>query len=185
MKLKPFILWIIALVIIDQTLKIIINAYFLESQFVIIKSLLEIKPVFSDLHSYPNALLNYYFGINVGLLPHLIIFAIGMFIMLSVYLTLKKIEQNRKLLDCAFILLFAAFCCALIGNLIWKKGTLDFIYTKPFPTVDMKDLYVNCFVFLFLIYVFKNYQLIKNIKFKNIINIININLFKNHLKKEE
>ena len=80
MKIRIVILCIFILIAIDQAIKIIINIYFLEYQFEIIPSLLEFKPTFNDKHSWVNSLLNKNFGLNVGLLPHVILYIfIGVF----------------------------------------------------------------------------------------------------------
>jgi hypothetical protein len=50
----------------------------------------------------------------------------------------------------------AAVLCALIGNIIWRKGTLDYIYLKPLFVFDLKDVYSDFGIIIFLIYAFKN-----------------------------
>jgi len=74
MKTRTVILWIIILIIVDQTIKIIVNTYFGDYQFEIIPSLFEFKPTFNEEHSWVNTLLNKNFGFNFGLLPHVILF---------------------------------------------------------------------------------------------------------------
>ena len=59
--------------------------------------------------------------------------------------------------------MMAAVICALIGNLIWKNGTLDYIYLKPWFVFDLKDLYVDLGIVTFLIYVLKNRRQLKKL----------------------
>lgn len=170
MKTRKIIFWIFLLIVIDQTIKIIINSFFLEVHFEIIPSLFEFKPVFNDKHSYGNVLLNKHFNINMGLWFHIIIFLCVQIFMLVLYRYFRgNISDNKKLLDVVIIFQIAGLICALIGNLIWEKGTLDYIYLKPLFIFDLKDLFMNCFIILFLVYMSKNKSQIKNLKIENLI----------------
>ena len=170
MKTHKLIFWIVLLIVIDQTVKIIINSFFLGVQFDIIPPLFEFKPTFNDKHSYVNDLLYKNFNIDMGLWFHIILFLfIGIIIFILYDYYRNNIFGNKKLLDAAFIFYAAGFICAFIGNLIWKKGTLDFIYLKPLFIFDFKDLYVNCFVVLFLGYMYKNSVQIRTVKIKDIV----------------
>ncbi len=157
MKTQTIITWILILVIIDQSIKIIIYNFYGEINFDIIPSLIEFKPTFNVKHSWVNTLLNKNFGINVGLLPHVILYLlIGILVPMYFSYFRNKIFNNKKLIDIATIFMMAAILCALIGNIIWKKGTLDFIYLKPLFVFDLKDIYSDFGVVIFLIYAFKN-----------------------------
>jgi hypothetical protein len=170
MKTKNIITWILILIIIDQAIKILIYTLFGEINFEIIPSLVEFKPKFNVNHSWVNVLLNKNFGINVGLLPHIIMY-IMIGILIPVYFSYfrNNIPTNKKLIDTATIFLMAAILCALIGNTIWQKGTLDFIYFKPFSTVsDLKDTYSDIGIIIFLIYVFKNRVQLNRLKIRDV-----------------
>ena len=157
MKTQTIIAWILILVFIDQTIKIIIYNFYGEIHFEIIPSLIEFKPTFNVKHSWVNGLLNKNFGINVGFLPHVILYLlIGILVPMYFSYFRNKVAYNKKLIDTATIFMMAAILCALIGNIIWKKGTLDFIYLKPFFVFDLKDVYSDFAVVVFLIYAFKN-----------------------------
>ena len=62
----------------------------------------------------------------------------------------------------------AALICALIGNLVWKNGTLDYIYFKPWFVFDLKDVYIDFGVGFFLIYAFKNKNQLNPIKSRDV-----------------
>ncbi len=157
MKTQTIITWILILVIIDQMIKIIIYNFYGEINFEIIPSLIEFKPTFNVKHSWINSLLNKYFGINVGFLPHVILYLlIGILVPMYFSYFRNKVTYNKKLIDTATIFMMAAILCALIGNIIWKKGTLDFIYLKPFFVFDLKDVYSDFGVVIFLVYALKN-----------------------------
>ena len=170
MKARTIILWTLILIVIDQSVKIIINAYFVGCKFDIIPSLVEFNPTFNVRHSYVNTLLNDNFGLNVGLLPHVILYLfIGILIYAYFSYMRSTIAGHKILIDGASICFYASLFCALIGNLIWKKGTLDYIELKPLFVFDLKDIYIDSGIVLFLLYIIKNKtQLNQPIKTKNV-----------------
>lgn len=181
MKTRTVILWILILITIDQLIKIIIITYFGDYQFEIIPSFIEFKPTFNEKYSYVNTLLNKHFGINVGLLPHLFLYLfLGILISAYLFYFRKNVKSNTKLLDTAIIFLVAIASCALIGNLLWKKGILDYIYLKPLFVFDLKDTYGDVFIILFILYAIKNKTELKPIKTRDVF------LFaKNRLKNDK
>lgn len=168
MKIKIALTWIVFLVLLDQGIKLIIYHYYVDTHFEIIPSLLEFTVVFNDKHSYLNSLLNKYFSLNLGLAIHLVIFILSAIVILAVYRCFRKVFEYKKLLDYAIVFQMAGIICGLIGNLIWEKGTLDYIYLKPLFVFDLKDLYVNCFVILFLISVLKNKKSMEKLTLKDL-----------------
>jgi len=76
--------------------------------------------------------------------------------------------------------MYAGLICALIGNLIWKKGTLDYIYLKPLFVFDLKDTYLDVFIVIFIIYAINNKTQLKPIKMKDVFLYA-----KNRLKKDK
>jgi len=166
LSIRKIIFYICLLIVIDQAIKIVIYSFFMEVRIEIIPSLFEFFPYFNDKHSYVNSLLFKYFNINLGFMLHLGLYLFILFLLLpSLWLTFRTtIHENKKLLDVAFSVGIAATICSITGNLIWQKGTLDYIYLKPLFVFDLKDLYVNCFLILFLVYAFKNRVQLKNVK---------------------
>ena len=157
MKTRHIITWILILVFTDQIIKILINIYIGNVHFEIIPTLIEFKPTFNERHSWVNNLLDDNFGINVGLIPHVILYIlIGIFLPMYFSYFRNNILADKKLIDIAIICLMAGVLCALIGNIIWQKGTLDYIYLKPLFVFDLKDMYCDLGTITFLIYVFKN-----------------------------
>ena len=157
MRTRNIIAWILILIFTDQTIKILINIYFGNAHFEIIPSLIEFKPTFNERHSWVNNLLDDNFGINVGLIPHVILFIlIGIFLPMFFSYFRNNIPADKKLIDIAIVFMMAAVLCALIGNIIWQKGTLDYIYLKPLFVFDLKDLYNDLGIITFLVYVLKN-----------------------------
>jgi lipoprotein signal peptidase len=54
--MKKWVFWICFLVIVDQTIKMIINKYYLDINISIIPSLLEFRPTFNDKYNYLGSL---------------------------------------------------------------------------------------------------------------------------------
>jgi hypothetical protein len=157
MKTRNIIIWILILITIDQAIKILIHNVYGNVHFEIIPSLFEFKPTFNVKHSWINTLLDKNFGINVGLIPHMILYILlGIFIPMYFSYFRNNIPVDKNLIGIAIIFMTAAVLCALSGNLIWKNGTLDYIYLKPWFVFDLKDLYVDFGIITFLIYAFKN-----------------------------
>jgi hypothetical protein len=82
--------------------------------------------------------------------------------MVVVYDLFKTISDNAKIINIAFIFAFATAFSALIGTFFWG-GCLDYIYLKPLFVFDLKDLYMNIFVILFLLHCFKNRKPLKDV----------------------
>lgn len=148
MKKRNIILWIILLVFIDQAVKLIVHHSFMDSNYTIVPDLLEFKPVFNPSYSYWTAKL----GANMGIVTHLIMFSLIWAMLIVFYKFYHKVDPKNRLLDIALVFQTAGFASAYISILFWEDGVLDFISFKPLNIVcDLKDLYVNIFVVLWII----------------------------------
>lgn len=180
MRTRTILFWISVLIIADQSIKIVINSYFLDCQFDIIPSFLEFKPTFNTRHSWVNNLIDNNFGLNVGLLPHVILYLLIGVLSFAYYSYYRNnIRENTKLLDTSIIFLYAVLICALIGNLVWNRGTLDYIYLKPLFVFDLKDTYADAVIVLFMIYAIKNRTQLNLVKSGDVFLYL-----KNRLKKD-
>ncbi|MDC0584174.1 signal peptidase II [Bacteroidales bacterium] len=151
MKTKNIALVIALLIVLDQSIKLIINAFFFEINFEIITSFLEFKPKYNTKHSYFNVLISENTHIEFGLWFHVMFFILLQGFMLLLYNYVRtKIVSKTTMLDLAFSFQISALICALTGSLIWKNGTLDFIHLKPLFIFDLKDAYIIFFTILFL-----------------------------------
>lgn len=184
MKTRKIITWILILILIDQFVKLIIYNLLSDVRFELIPNLIEFKPTFNTKHSWVNSLLNKSFGINVGLIFHVILY-VFLGISLPMYFSFlrEKIAMDNKLIDIATIFMTSAIVCALLGNIVWTKGTLDYIYLKSLFVFDLKDVFVDIGVVFFLVYAFKNRvaldKSVKKTKIKDIY-IASISRFKSH-----
>lgn len=165
MKIRIVTLWTIALVVIEQVIKLIITTNYRDINFEIIPSLFEFKPVLNDKSFYWLSLMN----IEVGRWARLATGIILLGILCLYYLCMKTISKKGKLVDVAFIFGFAGLLCSMCDN-IFFGGSWDYVYLKPLFIFDLKDLYLNCFVILFLIFCLKNRIKLKNAKIKDIIS---------------
>lgn len=148
MKKRNIILWIILLVFIDQAVKLIIHHSFMDSNYTIAPDLLEFKPVFNPSYSYWTAKL----GANMGVIAHLTMFSLIWAVVIFLYKYYHKVDSKNRLLDVGLVFQTAGFASAYISILFWKDGVLDFMYFKPLNvTCDLKDLYINIFVILWII----------------------------------
>lgn len=149
MKTKNLIWWVIALASIDVLIKVIIDAYFLDTRFTIIPGLVEFKPTFNDVAPYFIQLL----GHRIDHLSHVILVIVVAIVACIIYKRALKKATRPKFLNAAFCLIFAAILSSLVAQLIYK-GILDYIYLVPFFVFDLKDVYVNCGTILFLVYIY-------------------------------
>ena len=172
MKKRIIICWICFMIILDQLVKIIIYHHLLDVQFEIIPSLLEFSPTFNNKYNYLNALLNLYLQINMPFGVLITAFLIGSIALLVIYDYLKSMDKKTRLLDMVFIFWLSGSSCTLIGWLFWDEGVLDYIYLKPLFIFDLKDLYIDCFICLLLVFLHKNKQDWKSINTHNMINHI-------------
>ena len=165
MKTKTVLLWAIALFTIDQIIKIVINQYFMDVKFDIIPPLFYFRPKQSQDYSY----VNYLFNLGMGFWIHAIIRCLVAILLVVLYNLFRKISGNAKIINVAFIFGFAAILCSLIDTFIWG-GSLDFIYLKPLFIFDFKDLYIDTWIILFLLYYIKNRKHLSSFKNKDVIN---------------
>jgi len=146
MRTKLVLLWAVVLFVIDQIIKVVIDKYFLDVKFDIIPPLFYFRPSFNHQYSWINGL----FGLGMGFWIHIIIYVFATLIIVLLYDYLKTLPGNRKMMNIAFVFGFAAIMCSFIGTIIWD-GCLDYIYLKPLFVFDLKDLYINTFLILFII----------------------------------
>jgi hypothetical protein len=122
----------------------------MDEHFVIIPSLIEFLPVFNSKGTYLSNLFN--LNIKIGIHFFHVICQIAMFIF---YILLRKAGNNTTLFDMVFIFFEAGFICSSMGFIFLEKGCLDYTYLKPLFVFDLKDLYLNCFICLLIIFLLK------------------------------
>jgi hypothetical protein len=90
---------------------------------------------------------------DAGMIFHIILFMLIWCLLFICYRFYKSIAPSNKTLDVSIAFLSAAVICAYLGMLVWKEGILDFLHFKLLGYIicDLKDIYVICFVAIFLI----------------------------------
>ncbi len=154
------ILFILLLVGIDQSVKLIVAKYFIDYHFNIIGDFLFFLPKHNTEYSWINSWLN----LGIGFLPHILI---NLIIIIFLYCAFKYYSSKNKAcysLYWAFILILAGALCSLTDKIFWG-GSLDYIGIKGFFIFDIKDIYITSSELLFFAfyipYVMKNPHLLK------------------------
>lgn len=159
MKTKNLIWWVFALASIDVLIKVIIDAYFLDTRFTIIPGLVEFKPTFNNIAPYFIQLL----GHRIDHIAHVILVCVVGLAACYIYKRALRKAIHIKWLNISFALIFAAILSSLTAQLIYK-GILDYIYLVPLFVFDLKDVYVNCGTIIFLIYILNRDKNNKSVK---------------------
>lgn len=146
MKKRVFYILTILLVLIEQSIKVVINGSYLESNTVILKNFLYFRPMFNRDYSWINSL----FNLGVSKIVHVVL--VG-FIVVMVFLVYQYVHHKgykTKTITAAFSFLFAGGICSLIDKVYWD-GSLDYIYVQSQFTFDLKDVYINVFIGLMIL----------------------------------
>jgi hypothetical protein len=165
MSTKKILFWIFIFIFIDQIVKIIINHYFFEFKFEIIPDLLEFRPVFNSEGSYLLNLLNLKIGVGILIGFYFVLLCLSIIF----YILVRKARKNTMLFDLTFIFVAAALVCYLTGNIFWTKGCLDYIHLKSLFIFDLKDLYIDCFICLYIAFSYKQ----RIWTFRNLVELTN------------
>jgi signal peptidase II len=150
MKKKHFFSLVALLFVVEQAIKLVINANHLQSNQVIIKDFLYFKPMFNRDYSWINSLFN--LGVSKAL--HIVLVSFIVIMVFLVYQYLSHLNLNTKVVSTAFAFLLAGGLCSLVDKVFWD-GSLDYIYLKNQFTFDLKDVFINVFIgLMILMYIF-------------------------------
>lgn len=166
MKIRSVILAVVILVSLDQIIKYVIQSSFLDTRFDIVPGLLEFRPTYNYDYSYVNNL----FGANVGFVPHLILFIFILLLLVFMFAYLRT-RLKSKVTDFLFIFGISGALCAIISTSFWQ-GVLDYIYLVPLFVFDLKDLYMNAFTILCMVFAVKYHKEKDLFNGKNILDYI-------------
>lgn len=138
-KLKPFLIPILCLVLLDQMIKIIISTAFMQYNINIFGDWVRFKPILNVHLSWGGNYINILSNPVVLVLLNLLV----LFIFVSGYLLYKTKRKTisfsvRIIMACGI----AGCCCSLLDKLFWG-GSLDFIQIPGFFTFDLKDCYLS------------------------------------------
>jgi len=171
-------LLVLALVLIDQSIKIYIHNNFMDKEFYIFGSILGIKPIINIKYSYFNSFSN----MGISLLAYIVLNIVILLLFIAIFDFIKERYTAHKIVYCLFVLVCAALICSLIDKVFWG-GSLDFIFFKNFFIFDLKDVYISIFQIVAMLCVILNYKKLKSINEKTIYNdfksYIRLRCFKN------
>ncbi len=159
MKKNRFILLTVILIIVEQSIKLIINAKYLNESIPIIKNFVYFDPLFNRDYSWINSL----FQLGVSKFIHIFLVSLIIIGVIIVYKFIVYKNYNTNLLSVAIAFLLAGGSCSLIDKIFWD-GSLDYIYLVNYFTFDLKDVYVNLFIFFMIIMFIIDHQGIRTIE---------------------
>ncbi|MFC5404688.1 signal peptidase II [Cohnella soli] len=159
--------WILTLVLIaiEQGIKMIINSKFLDKSVSIIPPFLYFDPMFNKDYSWFNSMLQ--LGVGKSLHIALVVVVISLLYLMYRFIN-KSITIEANLIHVMFSFIFAGATCSLIDKVLWD-GSLDYILLHGLFTFDLKDVYINIFIGLFIIGVYSKNEDFKKIKDQNIL----------------
>ncbi len=159
MKKNKFILITLILILIEQGIKLIINAKYLEASIPIIKNYIYFDPLFNRDYSWINSL----FQLGVSKFIHIFLVAFIIIGIIVVYQFIVYKNYNTKLLSTTLSFVLAGGICSFIDKIFWD-GSLDYIYIVNYFTFDLKDVYINVFIFLMIMMFIIDHQGIRTAK---------------------
>lgn len=160
MKISNKKTWIgiFILIAIEQLIKIIINNSYLYKTYPILPPYLYFQPMFNRDYSWVNSMLQ--LGISKWL--HIVMVAIITILLVLFYQFLNKRLGSRKEINLMFAFIFSGAICSLIDKVLWD-GSLDYIYVRGFFTFDLKDVYINVFLGLLVLFALLKNKTLKEI----------------------
>lgn len=146
-SMKPFIIPVIILVLIDQVIKIIIAEAFMQCEFDILHEAIRFNPVINTRLSYAGN----YIDMFSSPLFAVILVALSVFLFLSGYM-LYRTKRTRTSFSVKLIMIcgIAGCLCSLIDKLFWG-GSLDYIQIPNHFIFDLKDCYLTVAEIIFVV----------------------------------
>ena len=148
MKFKRKITWILVFVLvgIEQFIKIVINNNYLHERFPILPPFLYFEPVFNRHYSWFNSI----FKLGIGKWAHILIVLIMIMFIYLFYKYISKKFEVTNIINVMFAFLLSGAICSFIDKVFWN-GSLDYILVEGLFTFDLKDVYINVFIGLFIL----------------------------------
>ena len=165
MKIQNKKTWIMVLILlsIDQVIKIVINNNFLYKRTSIVPPLLYFEPMFNRNYSWFNSMLQ----LNVSKWIHITIVAIMIILIYLFYKYINKQLGTKRIINIMFVFIFSGAMCSLIDKIFWN-GSLDYILVSGLFTFDLKDVYINIFIWLLILLLFLKNEVLKQIDDNNL-----------------
>lgn len=153
MKRHRFIGIIGLLVLLDQSIKVIINQYFRNQKINIISDYVRFEPHLNVDFSWVNSMLD----LGLSRIFHIAL-VFFLFVLLCIIFKYMGARNTRdKWVDSIFILVFSGAICSFIDKVFWG-GSLDYIALKGLFIFDLKDMYVTIFEIMLIGMAIFNYK---------------------------
>ncbi len=143
-----------SLIAIDQIIKLIIENNLRNSNVVLLPDILTLQPVQNTNLSWIASILDY--KTPVMLMVVLQIFASVIIVLIYRYLSYLWIKGNKYLWGMMLFFL-SGTACAFIDVVFWK-GSLDYLRLFDWFTFDLKDVYLNIGIAFLLFFYIKYYS---------------------------
>lgn len=163
-KLNTIIIFL--LILLDQLVKLVIYHYFIGQQYEWINPL-AFKPTLNDDYSFANSL----FQLKIGSEIHVIIIALALIMMISVYKYILSHNSSFKAVNLGFNLLISGSICSMIDKLFWG-GSLDYICLKGYFIFDLKDFYITLAEIILVVLVIVKRQFIIDFRLGDLLRFI-------------
>jgi len=166
MKIQNRKTWIMVFILlsIDQVIKIVINNNFLYKTKLIVPKFLYFEPMFNRNYSWVDSMLQ----LGVSKWIHITIVTIMIVLIYLFYKYLNKQLGTKSIINIMFAFIFSGAMCSLIDKAFWN-GSLDYILVSGFFTFDLKDVYINIFIWLLILSAFLQNKVLKQIDDNNLI----------------
>lgn len=146
------------LIAIEQGIKLVINANYLENNDKILEGILYFNPMFNRDYSWFNSMLK----LGIGKWFHIAFVGVVLLGIVLFYFFMNKDKKTSKLVDTMFSFIVGGAFCSFVDKVFWD-GSLDYILVKGYFTFDLKDVYINVFIGLFILLLLLNYNHIKDV----------------------
>ncbi|WP_032121438.1 signal peptidase II [Clostridium amazonitimonense] len=154
---------ILLLIILDQGIKLVVRSYYGVS-IPIIEDIIYFKPFLNDKYSWMNSMFNF----GLGKVFHVVL-ALVILILAHYWFTYMNNKHGySKIGKILQIFLISGGLCSLIDKIFWN-GSLDYIMLKGFFIFDLKDIYINVFNAILIIFVIKHRKRISKINEKEVL----------------
>lgn len=128
----------VILMVIDQLIKIFGSNNFMDQTIPIIDNYLYIEPCLNPNIMFYNVKYGWDIGIEIAILiPALVIIIMGV-----IGIKYAGIYRGQKLVVVGYIILFGGALASLMDCVFWGTS-LDYIYIKNWYTFDLKDMYIE------------------------------------------
>lgn len=145
--IKQYFGHILALTVLDQAVKLLIQFFWLTVDTDLIGPLLRFRPVHNTNLSWAGNFIPFLSGMKVTVILNLL--CIALYIS---YYAFYRSRQKEPAKSAAFIFVcgMAGCLCSLIDKIFWG-GSLDFLQIPRLFTFDLKDCYLSASLCLFVL----------------------------------